>query len=61
MADQIEVKKAKTHKGRLHLQSKIPKVIEGPKESIFLNTHNTSDIMKMVLNDLVRKIFKLLF
>jgi hypothetical protein len=58
MADHIEVKKAKTHKGRLHLQSKIPKVIEGPKECVFLNTHNTSEIMKMVLNDLVR--FKVL-
>jgi hypothetical protein len=53
MADNSEVKKAKTHKGRLHLESKIPKIMEGPKECIFLNTHNSSEIMRMVLNDLV--------
>jgi hypothetical protein len=53
MADKVELKKAKTHKGRLHMESKIPKIIEGPKECLFLNTHNSSDIMRMILNDLV--------
>ncbi len=53
MADQLELKKAKTHKGRKHLQSKLPKVIENTKECLFLNTHNSSELMRMVLNDLV--------
>ena len=54
MADQLEIKKAKTHKGRLHLETKLPKLIEVPKECLYLNTHNSSELMRMVLNDLVK-------
>lgn len=54
MAEKADLKKAKTHKGRLHLESKIPKILEGPKECLFLNTDNSSELMRMVLNDLVR-------
>ena len=54
MADHLEIKKAKTHQGRLHIEKKLPKLIERPKEGLFLNTHNSSEIMRMVLNDLVK-------
>jgi ribosome production factor 2 len=46
------IKKAKTHKGRMHLNSLQPKIIEDPKECLFINTDNSSEIMKMVLGDL---------
>ncbi len=51
--ESVENKKAKTHKGRMHLQSLMPKLVEDPKESLFLNSDNTGEIMRMVLNDLV--------
>lgn len=46
-------KTAKTHKGKLHLQSLLPKEIEDPKHGIFVNSANTSQVMRMILNDLV--------
>lgn len=46
------LKKAKTHKGKMHLDSLLPKLIEDPKEALFINTNNSNDIMRMILNDL---------
>jgi hypothetical protein len=48
-----ENKKAKTHKGRIYLDSIKSKLIEDPKECLFINTNNSSEIMRMILNDLV--------
>ncbi|MCQ2816068.1 MAG: hypothetical protein MJ252_02270, partial [archaeon] len=45
-------KKAKTHKGKVHLESLMPKLIEDPKQGLFINTSNSSEIMRMVLDDL---------
>merc|ERR1711934_1133566 len=45
-------KKAKTHKGKVFLESKMPKAVEDPKVSVLLNTNNSSELMRMVLNDL---------
>ena len=52
----VEHKKAKTHKGRLYLKDQMPKIVENPKESLFLNSDNSSEIMRMVLGDLVSKL-----
>ena len=55
----IVLKKAKTHKGRIHLAKQLPKVVEDPKECLFINTSNSSEIMKIALNEfyLTRKGF----
>lgn len=45
--------KAKTHKGKQHLDEFLPKLIEGPKKAIFINTKNSSEIMRMAMNELV--------
>jgi hypothetical protein len=50
----METRKAKTHKGRKILESKLPKVFEDPKNSLFVNTANSSEILRMVMNDLVK-------
>jgi hypothetical protein len=52
----VEMKKAKTHKGKVFLESRMPKAVEDPKTSVLINTNNSSEIMRMVLNDLVIKI-----
>lgn len=52
--ESIEIKKAKTHKGRLHLNSLAAKLKEDPKDCLFLNTDNSSEIMKLVMNNLVK-------
>jgi hypothetical protein len=52
----MEGRKAKTHKGRKFLESKLPKVHEDPKNSLFINTGNSNEILRMVMNDLVKKI-----
>lgn len=49
---ETNTKKAKTHKGRLHLNSLAPKLVEDPKECLYINTDNSSEIMKMVMNNL---------
>ena len=49
----MENKKAATHKGRLYLKSKMAKLLEDPKDSLFLNSDNTGEIMRMILSDLV--------
>ena len=36
----MEDKKPKTHKGKLYLESLLPKLIEGPKQCVFINTAN---------------------
>ena len=46
-------KTAKTHKGKRFLASKQPKEIEDPKKCLFLNTSQSSEITKMILEDLV--------
>ena len=46
-----EIKKL-THKGRLYLESLKPKLIEDPKQCLFINTKNSTEIMRMVLHEL---------
>ena len=48
----MEERKALTHKGKLYLESLMPKMIEDPKQCLFINTRNSTEIMRMVLNDL---------
>lgn len=48
----MEERKPKTHKGKLYLESLKPKVIEDPKQCLFINTQNSNEIMRMVLNEL---------
>jgi len=45
-------RKPKTHKGKLYLESLKPKVIEDPKQCLFINTQNSNELMRMVLNEL---------
>lgn len=52
-------KKAKTHKGKQHLDEFLPKLIEDPKKAIFINTKNSGEIMRMAMNELV-SIFNLI-
>jgi hypothetical protein len=51
----FENRKAKTHKGRLHQKAIMSKIVEDPKECVFINTHNSNEILRMVVNDLVNK------
>jgi hypothetical protein len=53
LADEVKHKKAKTHKGRKVLEDRLPKAIEDPKLSLFINTANSNEILRMVMNDLV--------
>jgi len=48
----MEERKAKTHKGKLYLESLKPKLIEDPKQCLFINTKNSNEIMRMVLQEL---------
>ena len=48
----MEERKPLTHKGKLYLESLKPKVIEDPKQCLFINTANSSEIMHMVLHEL---------
>ena len=48
----MEERKPKTHKGKLYLDSLKPKVIEEPKQCLFINTQNSTEIMRMVLHEL---------
>ena len=48
----MEERKPKTHKGKLYLDSLKPKVIEEPKQCLFINTKNSTEIMRMVLHEL---------
>ena len=48
----MEERKPKTHKGKIYLESLKPKVIEDPKQCLFINTANSSEIMRMVLHEL---------
>jgi len=47
----FQIKKAKTHKGRVHLQDRLPKLVEDPKKAMFLNSENSSEIMRIALNE----------
>jgi hypothetical protein len=51
--EEIQLKKAKTHKGRMFLESRKPKAVEDPKQCALINTSNASEILRLVLNDLV--------
>lgn len=53
--EEVQLKKAKTHKGRMFLENRKPKAVEDPKKCAFINTHNSNEILRMVLNDLVLK------
>ena len=48
----MEEGKAKTHKGKLYLESLMPKLVEDPKKCLFINTKNSTEILRMVLNEL---------
>ena len=48
----MEERKAKTHKGKLYLESLKPKLIEEPKQCLFINTMNSNELMRMVLHEL---------
>lgn len=54
--EEVHLKKAKTHKGRVFLESRKPKAVEDPKQCSLINTFNSNEILRMVLNDLVKKI-----
>ena len=54
----VELKKAKTHRGRMYLESRKPKAVEDPKQCVFLNTNNSSELLRMVLNDLVKNLYE---
>lgn len=56
--EQVENRKAKTHKGRVYLKSLQAKIVEDPKQSLFINTDNSSEIMRLILNDMVSKYYK---
>ena len=45
-------KKAKTHKGKKYLESLLPKLIEDPKQSIFINTQSANEITRLALNEI---------
>ena len=45
--------KPKTHKGKKFLESREPKEIEDNKKSLFINTHKSNEIIKMITHDLV--------
>ena len=48
----MEERKPKTHKGKLYLESLKPKLIEDPKQCLFINTANSTELMSMVLHEL---------
>lgn len=57
----IILRKAKTHKGRVHISNTLPKMNEDPKICLFFNTSNSSELMRIALNEifLTRKSFSL--
>eukprot|EP00824_Muranothrix_gubernata_P003129 TRINITY_DN13875_c0_g1_i1.p1 TRINITY_DN13875_c0_g1~~TRINITY_DN13875_c0_g1_i1.p1 ORF type:complete len:301 (+),score=43.51 TRINITY_DN13875_c0_g1_i1:2-904(+) len=49
-----EERKPKTHKGKLHLQKREPKIEEDPKTAIFIRGHKTSEAVGNLLKDLLK-------
>ena len=47
------IKKAKTRKGKKILEALEPKIIEGPKKTVFLKATKTSEVITTLLKDLV--------
>lgn len=47
-----KLKQAKSHKGRLVIDSKLPKLVEDPKKAMFLNTENSSEMTRIALLEL---------
>jgi ribosome production factor 2 len=56
-----KLKTAITHKGRLHYEESMPKITEDPKRTVFINTENSSEIMRYVLSEFytTRKTFSI--
>ena len=52
---EIEDRKPKTHKGKLALEEKGPKLKEAHKNIAFIKTSNTGEIMQMVMEELVNQ------
>ena len=48
----LKIKTAKTQKGKTYLKNLLPKLIEDPKQCLFINTTKSSEIMRMIMNDL---------
>lgn len=53
LADQLDFKKAKTHKGRKILDALKPKEVEGPKQTVFIKGNKTSEFVTKALHNLV--------
>jgi len=47
-----DIPKAKTHKGRMFLKSREPKLVEDNKQCLFINTNKSNEVLRMVLTDL---------
>jgi ribosome production factor 2 len=46
-------KKAKTHRGRKHLDELKPRLIEGPKKTLFIKGNKTSETVTHAMHTLV--------
>jgi ribosome production factor 2 len=53
--ESIDTKKARTHKGRKHLDALKPKLVEDPKKTVFIKGNKTSETITSAMHDLVRK------
>jgi hypothetical protein len=51
--ENLDLKKAKTHKGRKHLEDLLPKLVEGPKKTLFVKGNKTSETVTKAMKDLV--------
>ncbi len=50
----LDLKKARTHKGRKHLDELKPKLVEGPKKTLFIKGNKTSESVTQAMRDLVK-------
>jgi ribosome production factor 2 len=51
--ENLENKKAKTHKGRKHLDEYLPKLVEGPRKTLFIKGNKTSEVVTKAMHNLV--------
>ncbi len=51
--ENLDDKKAKSHKGRRHLDAFKPKPVEDPKVTLFLRGNKTTETVTSALHDLV--------
>lgn len=49
-----DLRKPKTHKGRRILEDRGPKLIEGPKSTLFIKGNKTSENVSEFMSDLVK-------